>query len=89
MKVELKEILLKRAMGFEVEEVQEEYGEIDGEIKLQKKKVTKKYIPPDSLALKFLLSQSVDDGDNYDNLSYDELLALKDELISEINEITT
>ena len=87
--MELKEILLKRAMGFEIEEVQEEYGESDGVLKLQKRKVTKKFIPPDSLALKFLLNQTVDSGENsYDNLSYDELMVLKDELISEINEIT-
>ena len=87
--MDIKELLLKRAMGFEVEEVQEEYSDVDGELKLQKKKVTKKFIPPDSIALKYLLTQSVDDDSSiYDNLSYNELIALKDELLEQINEIT-
>mgnify|MGYP003571547368 CR=1 FL=1 len=87
--MDIKELLMKRAMGFEVSETTEEYSDVEGELKLLKKKVTKKFIPPDSIALKFLLTQSIDDETNiYDNLSYNELLTLKDELLEQINEIT-
>ncbi|MBQ8748948.1 MAG: hypothetical protein IJZ29_00545 [Clostridia bacterium] len=87
--MDIKDLLLKRAMGFEVEEVIEEYNEVDGDLILSKKKVTKKFIPPDSIALKFLLTQSVEeDNSSYENLSYNELLALKDELLEQINDLT-
>ena len=54
--VDLKEALIKKALGYEQTEVVEEYvsGE-EGEIKLTKKKVTKKNVPPDITALKILL----------------------------------
>lgn len=45
--------LLKRAKGYSYKEVQEEYAvKEDGEIALTKRKVTEKYCPPDSSALK-------------------------------------
>ncbi|MCM1306465.1 MAG: hypothetical protein NC037_01170 [Bacteroides sp.] len=45
--------LLKRAKGYSYKEVQEEYAvKDDGEIALTKRKVTEKYCPPDSGALK-------------------------------------
>jgi len=45
--------LLKRAKGYSYKEVQEEYAvKEDGEIALTRRKVTKKYCPPDSGALK-------------------------------------
>ena len=87
-KMEIKDLLIKRAMGFEVEEVVEEYSETDGKLVLNKKKITKKYIPPDSIALKYLLSQSEEDDNAIDNLSYDELISLKDDLLKQINDIT-
>ncbi|MBE5734169.1 MAG: hypothetical protein E7347_03860 [Clostridiales bacterium] len=54
--VDLKEALIKKALGYDQTEVVEEYvsGE-EGEIKLTKKKVTKKNVPPDITALKILL----------------------------------
>lgn len=51
----LKKALLKRALGFETEEVVEEYAEGEGgEVKLLKRKVTKKSVPPDLTAIKLL-----------------------------------
>ena len=45
--------LLKKAKGYSYKEVQEEYSvKEDGEIALTKRKVTEKYCPPDSGALK-------------------------------------
>lgn len=53
MDKELLNGLLKRAKGYSYKEVQEEYCvKEDGEIALTKRKVTKKYCPPDGNALK-------------------------------------
>ena len=48
--------LLKRAKGYRYNEVQEEYSvKEDGDFVLTKKKIVKKYCPPDSSALKTYL----------------------------------
>jgi len=53
MEKEILKGLLKRAKGYSYEEVSEEYSvKEDGEIALTKRKVTKKYCPPDASALK-------------------------------------
>ena len=78
------ELMTKKALGFEVEEVQEEYGDDNGELKLIKKKIIKKFIPPDSIALKYLLD---DKDDNMNNLSYEELIKEKDKVLEELNNL--
>ena len=58
-KQELLEALIKKALGYDATEVVEEYvGNDDGEVKLSKKKVTTKNVPPDMSALKILLDDS-------------------------------
>lgn len=53
---ELNRALIKKALGYDYTEVVEEYSESDeGEIRLTKKKVTKKNVPPDLSALKILI----------------------------------
>ena len=47
--------LLKAALGCRVAEVTEEYAEVDGELKLLKRKKTKKDIPPDLKAVQLLI----------------------------------
>ncbi len=48
--------LLKKALGFDAKEIVEEYAsDDDGEIRLSKKKITIKSVPPDFAALKMLL----------------------------------
>ena len=61
---DVKEILIKKALGYDATEIIEEYGEDkNGEIKLVKKKITTKSVPPDISALKMLLEdQAVDYG---------------------------
>ena len=49
--------LMKVALGFSVEEVTEEFGEVDGELKLLKRKRTKKQVPPDLKAVQLLLTE--------------------------------
>ncbi len=47
--------LLKVALGYQVAEVTEEYAEVDGALKLTKRKKTKKDVPPDLKAVQMLL----------------------------------
>ena len=54
----LSEALLKVALGYQVAEVTEEFAEIDGALKLTKRKKTKKDVPPDLKAVQLLLAES-------------------------------
>ena len=58
---QLETALVKKALGYNAKETVEEYvsGE-EGEIKLAKKKVTTKNVPPDITALKILLEEKVE-----------------------------
>ena len=47
--------MLKVALGYQVAEVTEEYAEVDGTLKLTKRKKTKKDVPPDLKAVQMLL----------------------------------
>ena len=46
--------VVRRALGYETDEVVEEYGFNEGEAVLLKRKVTKKSVPPDIQAAKML-----------------------------------
>ena len=53
-----KDALIKKALGYDVDEVVEEYTtDKDGNSILSKRKVTKKHNPPDLAALKVLMEQ--------------------------------
>lgn len=53
---DLKQALIKKALGYDAMEVVEEYAQGDeGEVRLTKRKVTKKSVPPDVSALKILI----------------------------------
>ena len=54
----LEDALLKVALGFQVAEVTEEFAEVDGELKLTKRKRVKKDVPPDLKAVQLLLGES-------------------------------
>ena len=54
----LGEALMKVALGFQVAEVTEEYAEVDGALKLMKRKKTKKDVPPDLKAVQLLLAEN-------------------------------
>lgn len=53
----IREVLKKCAVGFDTQEVVEEFTVEDGELKLVKKKVTKRDIPPDIKAVKLLMDE--------------------------------
>ncbi len=58
MEDDVKSALKKCAVGFGTSEVVEEFSVEDGELKLVKKKVTQRDIPPDIKAVKMLLEES-------------------------------
>ena len=78
------EALLKVALGYQVAEVTEEYAEVDGALKLTKRKKTKKDVPPDLKAVQMLLSGESDGG--YLQWTDEELEAEKERLLSALKE---
>ena len=77
--------LLKVALGYQIAEVTEEYAEVDGELKLTKRKKTKKDVPPDLKAVQLLLAS---DGADYAQWSDEELEAEKQRLLLLLQEKT-
>ena len=69
-KKQIEQALLKKAIGFDAQETVEEFSESEGEMKLLKRKVTLKSVPPDVSAVKHLLDIRGDEVD---------LLSLSDE----------
>jgi hypothetical protein len=58
---QFKDALIKKALGYDATEVVEEYStDEQGEVKLVKKKVTTKNVPPDISAIKILLDDGKD-----------------------------
>lgn len=75
----VKKALIKCATGLSASETVEEFAVQDGELKLVKKKVTKREIPPDIKAVKLLL-------DGREELSDEELEAERQKLIDMLKE---
>ena len=71
--------LLKVALGYQIAEVTEEYAEINGELKLTKRKKTKKDVPPDLKAVQLLLA--AEGGAEYGTWTEEELQAEKERLL--------
>lgn len=55
---DFKKALIKRALGYNVKEVVEEFVNEEGQVRLSKKKVTTKNVPPDITALKILIEEN-------------------------------
>lgn len=80
---EIMKTLLMKATGYTRDEVQEEYAVSEGgELTLVKRRVTGKYYPPDSAALKTYLELSSDKG--AEDMSDDELAAERERLLREL-----
>lgn len=83
-KEQIVDALRKKALGFDHDEIVEEYVcTPEGEIKLAKRKITKKFIPPDIPAVKILLGQ-FDQTDDLSTLTDEELRAEKKRLLEEL-----
>ena len=74
------EALLKVALGYQIAEVTEEYAEVDGALKLTKRKKTKKDVPPDLKAVQMLLEQHGDSAE-YSGWSDEDLEREKERLM--------
>lgn len=81
------EALMKVALGYQIAEVTEEYAEVDGELKLTKRKKTKKDVPPDLKAVQLILS--ADGNAEYGKWSDEELEAEKQRLLMQLQEAKT
>lgn len=78
----VKKALVKCAVGFDTSEIVEEYTVDEGELKLVKRKVTRRDVPPDIKAVKMLL-----DGEgNVDGMSDEELEERRKKLIEMLRE---
>ena len=76
--------LLKVALGYQIAEVTEEYAEVDGALKLTKRKKTKKDVPPDLKAVQMLLENG--GNDTLSTLSDEELEQEKARLLAVLEE---
>ena len=76
--------LMKVALGCSVAEVTEEYAEVDGKLKLLKRKKTKKDIPPDLKAVQLILEKQ-GGGGGISALSDEELEKEKQRLLKLLN----
>ena len=65
-KKKITQALVKKAIGYDTVETVEEFSEADGEIKLLKRKVTTKSVPPDVSAVKLLLEMQSEERDIVD-----------------------
>lgn len=76
----VKSALYKCATGISASEVVEEFANVDGEMTLVKKKITRREIPPDIKAVKMIMDE------NCGALSDEELEAEKQELLKMLKE---
>lgn len=81
MEEEVRNAILKVALGCSVEEVTEEYGVTDGQLTLVKRRETRKDIPPDLKAVRLLM-----EGQDFSGMSDDELESEKQQLIARLKE---
>ncbi len=84
LKDKLNDVLLKKAMGYSVEESICEYGMCDDELKLVKKKVSKKYYPPDLSAINLLIWSK--ENSELDNMTLEQLEQEKNRLLNLLKE---
>ena len=62
-KKKITQALIKKAIGFDCVETIEEFSESDGEMRLLKRKVTTKVVPPDVSAAKLLMEMQTEEKD--------------------------
>ncbi len=84
---EIKDALLKKALGFACDEIVEEYSTDEkGNSVLTKRKITKKFNPPDVSALKFLLEQNEFSDDEISKMTDQQLIQEKERLLQLLKE---
>ena len=73
--------LMKVALGCRIEEVTEEFAEVDGELRLTRRRETRKDIPPDLKAVQMLLTGDAEDSEDCSRMTDEELEAEKERLM--------
>lgn len=81
MQDKISDALLKVALGFQIAEITEEYAEVDGQLKLTKRRRTKKDVPPDLKAVQMLLG---DKDASVENMSDEELEEERNRLLASL-----
>lgn len=79
----LKKALVKKAMGYVLKEVVEEYVNTDDKLILNKRKVTSKAVPPDIPAAKVVLDMLK--NSDYSSMSDEDLLKERERLLELLN----
>ena len=82
---QIEELILKVAKGFQLAEVTEEFVEVDGEMKLMKRKKTRKEVPPDWKALQLLI-EGRDEDFGLSTMSDEELERERERLLKQLQE---
>jgi len=77
----VKEALYKKAVGFEVSEVTEEYSYVEDKLELIKKKINTKFYPPDLSAIELALDSMGENRNEYSKYSDEELFKERDVLL--------
>ena len=75
---DIEKALIKKALGYVQEETIEEYSNVDDEVVLNKRKVTKKEVPPDMSAIKILLDIKNIESKDVKSMSTEELIKEKE-----------
>jgi lipopolysaccharide biosynthesis regulator YciM len=84
VKSEFLKLLKQKAQGYEADEVVEEYVNDQDGLKLVKRKVTKKYVPPDTSAVKLLMDLEPNIEDLTDQEILEEIERLKTQIKEEL-----
>lgn len=83
----LRNILTKKARGFVLEEISEEYScDENDKLKLVKRKIISKEVAPDITAIKALTELKFFDDNKYKDMSYEELQKEKQKLLNLLSE---
>ena len=77
----IKNALFKCAVGFDTEEVVEEFAMQEGQLTLVKRKVTKRDVPPDLKAVKMLM-----ENDDISGMTDEQLKRERERLINLLKE---
>ena len=84
---QIKDALVKKALGYESDEIVEEYTtDENGQAVLSKRKITKKFNPPDINALRFLLEQLSLSDDEISHMTDSQLIQEKERLLQLLKE---
>ena len=87
-KIDIQEVLIKKAVGYTTEEITEEFSKVDDDLVLNKRKVSTKSYPPDLSALQILIENyKLDDNNEFENMSLEELENEKIKLLKQLESI--